>query len=214
MPYQNRVTPRNEIVHYSEHGMFMGNRGCLHDDKEQLVKPYCGVKRWIICVLEFKGRKVPLMQPGLYTPLFFLDEATALAAGHRPCAECRRPRFKQFKATWIAGNRDRGLDITCSIDRIDAELHKDRWLDERGQRTYRSRLADLPEGVIVSVPGEDDSYLWWNQALYRWSPQGYHAPRRRLHDEAVAVHTPLSTVNALRAGYVPLIHPGVASECC
>jgi hypothetical protein len=190
----------------------MGNRGCLHNDKEQLVSPYCGVKRWIICVLEFKGKKLPLMKPGIYTPLFFLDEATALAAGHRPCALCRKPRFKEFKNKWLAGNPGHGFDSKCSIDRIDAELHKDRWLDEGGQRTYPSRLTDLPDGVIVSVPGEDAPYLWWNQALYLWSPQGYHATKRRLPDDAVVVHTPLSTVKALRAGFVPMIHPGVRSE--
>ena len=212
MPLQDRVTPRNEIVHYPEHGMFMGNRGCLHDDQKQLAKPYCGVKRWITCVLEFKGQKLPLMEPGLYTPLFFLDEATALAAGHHPCALCRRPRFTEFKAKWLAGNPDRHLDMRCSIDLVDAELHKERWLKEDGQRTSTATLSDLPDGVIVSVPGEDNSYLWWNKALYLWSPQGYHATERNLRDQTVTVHTPLSTVNALRAGFVPMIHPGIRSE--
>src|SRR4051794_26424644 len=99
MPRQNRVTPSGDIITTPERGTLMGNRGVLHDADARIVRRWQG-KRWIACVLEFKGRWRPVMAPGRYTELFFLDEATALAAGHRPCAECRRRRFDEFRDTW------------------------------------------------------------------------------------------------------------------
>ncbi|TWT58745.1 hypothetical protein KOR42_21310 [Thalassoglobus neptunius] len=98
MPLQNRVTPESVIEAVSARGMFMGNRGCLHGCERNLVKQFCSEKRWIICETEFRGRRRALMEPGKYTELFFLDEATAFASGHRPCGECRRDRFVDFKA--------------------------------------------------------------------------------------------------------------------
>ena len=117
MPLQNRVDPFGRIVAVAARGTLMGNRGCLHDDHDHPVRQYQG-RRWIICVLDFKGRRRKPMPPGQYTSLFFLDEATALAAGHRPCAECQRERFNAFRAHWAAGNPERagsaaGLDALC-----------------------------------------------------------------------------------------------------
>src|SRR5580658_4307221 len=97
MPKQNRVNPFGEIIATPERGTFMGNRGVLHDDQGRIRRKWQG-KRWIVCVLEFRGRKRKMMTPSRYTELFFLDEATALAAGHRPCAECRRDRSTLFAA--------------------------------------------------------------------------------------------------------------------
>ncbi|HEY3229252.1 MAG TPA: hypothetical protein VGJ87_08530, partial [Roseiflexaceae bacterium] len=101
MPYQNRVTPEGALIATTARGTLMGNRGCLHDERKRIVRTY-QVRRWIICLLEFKGRWRAIMSPGKYTELFFLDEATALAAGHRPCAECQRERFTMFRAHWAA----------------------------------------------------------------------------------------------------------------
>jgi hypothetical protein len=103
MPRQNRVTPFGALIATPARGTLTGNRGCLHDEHGRIRRRYQG-ERWIICVLEFKGRRRPLMTPGRYTELFFLDEATALAAGHRPCAECQRDRFNLFRDTWAKAN--------------------------------------------------------------------------------------------------------------
>src|SRR5271154_6206734 len=103
MPRQNRVNPLGEIIATSERGTFMGNRGVLHDDEGRIRRKWQG-KRWLVCVLEFRGRKLKVMTPGRYTELFFLDEATALAAGHRPCAECRHARFLDFCNAWRTAN--------------------------------------------------------------------------------------------------------------
>jgi len=103
VPLQNRVTPRGDIIATPARGTLMGNRGCLHDEARRIVRPIVGGYRaWVTCVLTFKGRRRPVMRPGRYTELFFLDEATALAAGHRPCAECQRQRYQLFRAHWAA----------------------------------------------------------------------------------------------------------------
>src|SRR5919204_6549006 len=103
MPRQNRVTPFGEIVATPERGTLMGNRGVLHDGEGRIRRPW-QLRRWLVCVLDLKGRKRRVMTPGRYTELFFLDEATALAAGHRPCAECRRARFLAFCSAWGTAN--------------------------------------------------------------------------------------------------------------
>src|SRR5262245_6485047 len=122
MPRQNRVTPWGEIVAMPERGTLMGNRGLLHDAEGQIMRPW-RERRWIICLLDFKGRRRSVMSPGLYTELFFLDEATALAAGHRPCAECRRERFNAFRDAWLKGN---GGAAPVTAPDIDRRLHEER----------------------------------------------------------------------------------------
>lgn len=206
MPLQNRVTPLNEIVAVSERGMlFMGNRGCLHDSNRRLVRQTCSIKRWIICQTSFKGRRRVLMSAGQYTELFFLDEATALAAGHRPCAECRRQDYNRFKAAWINGNADSGLTVRSNIDDIDACLHGDRLTSSGQQPTYDAVLGELPPGTIVTLPDQLAPLLFWRGCLFTWTTKGYE--RGPKVDDAldVIVRTPRSTVNALRAGYVPAI---------
>jgi hypothetical protein len=123
MPLQNRVTPFGEIVAVPARGTFMGNRGRLHDAERRLTRSRWQLKAWIICLLEFKGRHRTVMSPNSYTELFFLDEATALAAGHRPCFECQRTAARRYVDAWLRGNPDAGLDAGARIGGIDDRLH-------------------------------------------------------------------------------------------
>src|SRR5690348_11759441 len=150
MPYQNRVDPFGQIIATSARGTLMGNRGCLHDHQDHPLRQYQG-RRWIICVLDFKGRTRQPMPPGHYTSLFFLDEATALAAGHRPCAECQRARFTDFRAHWAAANPELAGGATPAVDTIDTALHHERISDHHYQRdkikrSYAEHLDALPDG--------------------------------------------------------------------
>jgi hypothetical protein len=174
----------------------MGNRGCLHDAHERIRRPWT-VTRWIVCVLEFKGRRRPIMRPGHYTELFFLDEATALAAGHRPCAECQRERYVGFREHWAAA---RGLDGRPSADDMDAVLHAERLDEQGGKRTYRERVSRLPSGVIVTdASGHAD--LLQDGALRPWSVAGYGPARLVVGDPEVDVLTPRSVVAVIARGY-------------
>src|SRR5574341_421301 len=145
MPRQNRVTPFGEIIITPARGTLMGNRGCLHDAHQQIIRLYQG-KRWIICQLQCKGRHREVMTPGQYTELFFLDEATALAAGHRPCAECSRSRFEKFRTLWAQANPDlvHGSKPLASV--IDQVLHQERINAVQQKMTYQELLGALPEG--------------------------------------------------------------------
>ncbi len=202
MPRQNRVTPDSRIITTPARGMFMGNRGCLHDDAGSIRRSYAN-RRWIICVLEFKNRRRALMQPGRYTELFFLDEATALAAGHRPCAECQRERYNLFRRLWAEVH---GI-AHVSANELDAALHAERLKADGSKQTDRAALADLPDGVIVRLdqhPATD--FLVLGDRLLRWTPFGCVEPIPRPVDEIVTVLTPPSTVKVLAAGYAPVIH--------
>jgi hypothetical protein len=154
-----------------------------------------------------------VMTPGRYTELFFLDEATALAAGHRPCGECRRAEYGHFKATWLAENSgDGGLASDAGIAAIDRRLHQDRLAPNGRQRTFLARLGTLPDGVFVSrgADGSDAGpLLVWDQALWPWSPEGYGSPLPRDADASVSVLTPRSTVRAIAAGYRPCVHGSI-----
>lgn len=208
MPRQNRVTPFGDLVAIPERGTFLGNRGILHDAEGRIRRAW-QVKRWLVCVLEFRGRKRQVMTPNRYTELFFLDEATALAAGHRPCAECRHARFLDFCNAWKQGRGPAdGGSHRPTADAIDDRLHAERIADDRSKRSYLAALDDLPDGVIVSVATEaEQAYLVWGGRLLAWSPGGYGERRRRPKAKQVRVLTPPSTVKAIRAGYVPEVHP-------
>jgi hypothetical protein len=204
MPLQNRVTPRGEIVAVAARGSLMGNRGRLHDGERRLVRRHvAGYRAWVTCVLQFKGRRRTVMTPGRYTELFFFDEATALAAGHRPCGECRREDFLRFKRAWLAGNRQLGLPADVTIQPIDRHLHADR-LDAHGQRTFVADSRTLPDGVLVASEDDPRAWLLWRDRLWPWSPAGYGEPRR-VGRGRVVVLTPRSTVAALAAGYTPAV---------
>ena len=152
MGRQNRVTPFGEIVATPERGTFMGNRGVLHDGEGRILRAW-QLKRWIVCVLEFRGRKRRVMTPGRYTELFFLDEATALAVGHRPCAECRHARFLDFCNAWRTAHPDGGRSGRPTAQEIDDRLHAERVAPDRSKRTFEAALDELPDGVFVTVAG-------------------------------------------------------------
>lgn len=205
MTKQNRVTPFGEIIATPARGTLMGNRGCLHDSQGTIRRAYQG-KRWIICLLAFKNRRRSVMTPGQYTELFFLDEATALAAGHRPCAECQRERFKLFRATWAAANPQLAGTATPTAGTIDDVLHEERLSKEQRPWFLLSELAQLPDGAFVAPVGEDCAYLVLRGRLLRWSPFGYEKFSEVLPGTAVRLLTPISVMRTLAAGYVAQVH--------
>jgi len=187
MPHRNRVTPYGDIVPTSLRGEWMGNRGCIHRGFE-IVRPWNG-RRWIICRLEYKGWVAPKWEPGRWTPLFFHDEAVALAAGHRPCALCRREDYVRYRDAIAA----------TGANAIDLRLHRDR-VDGRAKRTHQRPWRSLPAGVFVDVTGEpalvraDDLVMWS-------ADNGYGDSRSRpTHGDAVVL-TPSTSVDAIAAGY-------------
>jgi hypothetical protein len=202
MPLQNRVTPFGELIVTTARGLVYGNRGCLHDEEGRIRRRYA-VKRWIACRLRFRGwHRSPLLQPGKFTELFFLDEATAFAAGHRPCALCRREDYVRFTEIW----RDLHPG-EVGADAMDARLHEER-LDPatRGQRRHQLPTEHLPNGAFVAT--ESAAYLVTDGALLRWTPFGYEEAGRP--PDELALITPPSLVEVLRRGWepvVPLFHP-------
>ena len=200
-PRQNRVNPFGTIFPCPDRGMFMANRGMHHDERGRItVRPNTNhvpwkTKTWIICLLEFKGRRRQLMSPGRYTELFFLDEATALAAGHRPCAECRRADYSRFKSLWQQVNGDLPIDGTLHAERTDRL---------GGKVTYRAAIDSLPDGVFVTIDGV--AWLIWRGTLLRWASAGYDQRISRPSGSTVEGLTPLSTVAVMALGYAPVIH--------
>jgi hypothetical protein len=200
VPLQNRVTPFGELIATAARGTLMGNRGCLHDAERRIRRHFVG-RRWIICVLQFKGRRRTVMTPDRYTELFFLDEATALAAGHRPCAECQRERFLLFREGW-AGRRS----TPPPVDALDGALHAERLDARRGKRTYTERLSRLPSGAMIT-DADGRAWLVHGESLREWMPDGYGRATHPLGDRDVAVLTPRSIVRALARGYPVEVHP-------
>ncbi len=206
MPKQNRVTPLGDLIATPERGTFMGNRGVLHD-AEGRIKRAWQVKRWLVCVLEFRGRKRTVMAPNHYTELFFLDEATALAAGHRPCAECRHARFLDFCNAWGQAHPRRGGSERPTADMIDNRLHAERVAADRSKRLFTAPVDELPAGVFVIVEAwGEEPYLVLDDRLLEWSAGGYRKSRPRPRGAEVLVLTPKSTVATIRSGYAPEIH--------
>jgi hypothetical protein len=200
MPLQNRVTPLGDLIADPARGLVYGNRGCLHDAAGHIRRHHNG-RRWIACRLRFKDwHRGPMLQPGRFTELFFLDEATALAAGHRPCAECQRARYDLFRRHWV--RRGRGLP---SADEMDVVLHAER-LDARDKRTYRRLLADAPAGTMVA-DAEGRAHLVQADGVREWTPAGYAARVKWPGTRTVTVLTPRSIVRALARGYPVDVHP-------
>lgn len=200
MPHQNRVTPFGDIISTHERGTLYGNRGCIVDKDGKIARRFKEI-RWIICVLDFKNRRHPMMAPGLYTGLFFLDEATALAAGHRPCAECQRDRFELFRTHWATANPDEAKSDKPLAPVMDAVLHQERI----GTRRLIDSTDGLPDGTFVTDNGTD-AYLLVKAKLFRWTPGGYLNDERRKFDSPLKVLTPNSMVKALAGGYPVAIH--------
>lgn len=172
----------------------MGNRGCLHNDKQQITKSFKN-KNWIICVLNFKDRKRQLMSKGCYTELFFWDEATALSAGHRPCAECQRGRFNIFKGLWKSANNQ--LDATTG--KMDEFLHFER---ESTENSYL-KFNELPDGAMFEYDGKP--FLVYKNQMCEWTFSGYLSPIEPLSNISFRVLTPFSIIKTIQAGYAPTI---------
>ena len=186
--------------------MFTGNRGVLHDHQREIVRWHTSYKAWVTCLTRFKDRKRELMTPGHYTELFFLDEATALAAGHRPCWECRRACFRRFKSMWLAGNKVASFGRKPKIAEIDKRLHEERLTADGKKQTFQAATGELPDGAFVRRQGSDDALLLWRERLHCWTPAGYDGSHQVDVDEVADVLTPWSIVNAIRAGYEPELH--------
>jgi len=202
MPLQNRVNPYGTIFRSPARGTFMGNRGALHNEKREIVRQFKG-QRWIACCLEFRGRKRSVMSPGRYTELFFLDEAVAFAAGHRPCAECRRERFTAFQRAWKRRD-EQSSNTPVSAQEIDAELHRSR-IDSAGRKvTYQAELNTLPNGCFVQIDGS--AFLIRNDALLMWTPERYAKKERKPTGVTVTVLTPQPIVQCFAQGYEPVVH--------
>src|SRR6202012_1017617 len=197
---QNRVDPFGQLIKTAERGTWMGNRGILHNEKKEIVRPY-KLKNWLICVLQFNGRHRQVMTPNRYTELFFMDEATAFAAGHRPCFECRRQDYNRFKSFWLKGNPEYGFDEKTSFQKIDDILQKERMGRDRSKVTFEEQADRLPNGTFVLI--EDKPYLISGGMVYLWSAFGYEKGIALQAKDELRVLTPKSTVNAFRAGYVP-----------
>lgn len=201
MPLQNRVTPFGEIAALPGRGLMMGNRGILHDDHRRIVRASQS-RRWIACRLQYKNIRRTVMRPHSWTELFFLDEATAFSAGHRPCAECRRDDYNRFKNLWASVH---GGPVSADI--MDAALQAERG-GSRKKRTYRAQLATLPDGAYIVLDGK--AWLVWGAQLQAWSDSGYTERRRRPASGSVHVLTPRSVVAIFAAGYRPAVHPTVS----
>ncbi|MEL6372462.1 MAG: hypothetical protein AAFR04_00665 [Pseudomonadota bacterium] len=207
MPLQNRVTPEGVLIETPARGTVFGNRGgCFHDDERRLTHRRWVTKQWICCVLSFKGRRRTVMTPNRYTELFFLDEATAFSAGHRPCFECRRADATRFAQAWARAFAQDGHGERARAPAMDAVLHAERLGPDRRQRTHERALGALPQGAFIHH--DDGSWLIANDALWPWAPAGYGAPSsaRSLGLTAatpVRVLTPSCTLAVMAEGYVP-----------
>jgi len=199
-PLQSWVTPFGEpVVAVNSRGLFMGNRGCLRDGRDE-VQRFASRMAWITCALEYNGERLPLIGPGKNTQLFFLDEATALAAGHRPCARCRRHDFNRFREAWGLAHdvqAPRAPEIDEVLDGERGNPHECRW-------AFYSELEFMPDGTMVDFEGHP--HLVHNRQLVQWTAEGY-ANRIEFPERPVSVLTPFSAVVTIAAGYEPVVHP-------
>ncbi len=209
MPRPNRVDPFGSLIITPARGTLMGNRGRLHDAEGRIGGRQWSTRAWIACRLEFKGRHRTIMAPGRYTELFFLDEATALAAGHRPCGECRRDDYRRFRGAFEAGDSRLELSAHDDVSALDRLLHRERlsrppWSAAPAPAVL---LDDLPDGAMVTRDDLPGAWLVWQGRLLRWTPFGYDSALPRMPDIAMRLITPLSIVAAIKAGYLPTVHP-------
>lgn len=210
MPYQNRVTPQGTLIATAARGMYTGNRGRLHTADGRITRPY-EVRRWIMCRLDYPSPTHMVMAAQHYTHLFFLDEATALAAGHRPCSMCLHSRFKEWRQHWQAVHPEASGAGQPRVDAMDRVLHAERLTSARHKRTYTAALAELPDGALILLEAQDQPFLVHDRLLLAWTPQGYPAAIPRPADRAVTVLTPPSIVAILARGYRPALHPSAAA---
>ena len=203
MTLQNRVTPFGDIVAIPQRGMLTGNRGIIHDPatKTLLTRRWTS-KAWLICKCDYKNRRRDVMGGRSWTELFFLDEAVALAAGHRPCFFCRREAALAFSAAW-ANAKGESQPTAAAIDAV---LHSER-LDHGRKRIHPmpGSISELPDGAMVVASGS--AFTLARGRAYRWTTEGYEPPERLEHADGLL--TPPSTLSALQAGYRPILHPAL-----
>jgi hypothetical protein len=201
MPLQNRVDPFGELFATAARGTLFGNRGGrFHTDDRTLTRRRWASRQWICCVLEFKGRQRDVWGR-FYTELFFLDEVTALAAGHRPCFECRRREAEDFAGRWQIAFKLRARPYAPAMDEV---LQAER-LDGRAKRTHRRKLDAVPDGAMIAL--DDAAWAVRRALLLHWTPKGYGSRKRRPRGMMVDVLTPPAIMAALAAGYQPRWHP-------
>lgn len=204
MPLQNRVDPWGQLKAVNAHGTMLGNRGIIHNEQKQIIAPWRG-KAWVTCQLRFEGITRAVFSAGSYSELFFIDEATALSAGHRPCADCRRERFNEFKSAWVAANRERVESDNPTIAEIDKVLHAERASADGEKITFDAKLKDLPPGTFIDVDG--DAMLLWRGKMRAWSFEGYGKGLALPQSSAIVrVLTPASIVRMLTAGFSPQVN--------
>jgi hypothetical protein len=201
MSLQNRVDPFGELFATPARGLFMGNRGGrFHTDAKSLTGRRWVSRQWICCVLDFRGRQRDVWGR-FYTELFFLDEPTAFAAGHRPCFECRRGNALQFAEAWRQAHRLSARPTSGAMDRA---LHDER-LSGRAKRLHRRAIESLPDGAFLALDG--GAFAVRGNVLLHWTPDGYDARRKRPRRGLVDVLTPPAILGVLAAGYRPRWHP-------
>lgn len=204
MPLQNRVDPWGRLHAVPARGTLLGNRGVIHNHAREIVVQW-RTKAWITCQLAWQGRRRKVMQPDTWTELFFLDEVTAFAAGHRPCAYCRRTRFREFKTAWLAANSACFPSITPRIAEIDNILHAERTQKGGGKVTYAEVPRAVPDGAMITL--DANAYVVWRRRLLKWSFQGYaHEETSWRPERTVRVLTPASIVQMFRHGFRPEVH--------
>ena len=212
MTRRNRVDPLGDLHAVPQRMSFTGNRGCLVDDSRTITRHHNGAL-WIICITEFRGWRHPLDQPHRWTPLFFLDDAVALAAGHRPCALCRRDAYRSYRD---ALSTALGRDQPVLASEINARLNSERLRRGRGlgrgsdRRLWTAVLNDLPDGsVVASDTGEARLVLGNN--TWAFSFDGWHHPWPRAQEVTVEVITPPTSVAAMHHGFKPVLHPSATA---
>jgi hypothetical protein len=204
MPLQNRVMPTGEIIATPHRGLFVGNRGIIHDPATKtLLRKRWSCPAWLICVLQFRDRRRKVMGGRSWTELFFLDEATAFAAGHRPCFFCRRDDANLFRAAWEMGN---GVADVLAPE-MGAVLHRERLASGKKLHPLPMKIEKLPTGAMVQ--DGDDSFLIADGRVLKWSPGGYTKAERELSEAKLL--TPPSTVRAFAAGFRPVLHPSASA---
>jgi len=205
MPLQNRVKPNGEIVASRSYGTMMGNRGNLHNANKELIRQTKrSYKGWVACLLEFESIQRKVMNPGQYTELFFLDEATAFSAGHRPCNDCQKDRLKEFKKIWLGTNESAYTLTSTNVKDIDEIIQEER-VDANGNKvTYSSGIIELPDGIFVEF--EDKYFLKWRNSLLEWSIDGYVSAVPISNNKTAKVLTPKSIVRCFSSGFLPKVH--------
>jgi hypothetical protein len=211
MPLQNRVTPWGELIATPARGTLTGNRGVLHNDHKQIVRHHVG-RRWILCVLNFRGWRRNVMTPNRWTELFFLDEASGLAAGHRPCAFCQRERYNIFRNYWACAHGPPPTGRYWTANAMDAIIHADRVEQCNRKRTSFAPFGALPDGAFFALAANGPALMTWRGSAFRWNMDGYVRADTPQSAQEVLLLTPIAVKRVLDAGYPLLLHQSVTQS--